>query len=211
MPIANITGVDFGPYSSKIPFIASKWKKKIFSSSSNKMCVVFRTDAHIEETGFSASISYTPIPSKECQTGLNMTEKNVKSPNYPQLYHNDIKCKWLITVPYGLHITLKFLEIDVRFFSNQNFLVWMISWYFFVFIFCQLEDSKDFLYIYDGGSDDTEIVANLTGTINETMIVAIPRNQMMMVFTTNEEIGGKGFHALIIESKFLKHTWGIQN
>ena len=123
MPIANITGVDFGPYASKLPFYFSKWQKKIISSSSNKMIVVFRTDDFIEEIGFSASIRYSPIPIKECQTGLDMNEKIIQSPNYPHLYNNDIECKWLITVPYGLHITLKFLEIDVRFFSSQNFLV----------------------------------------------------------------------------------------
>ena len=115
MPIANISGVDLGPYSPKIPFYYGKWQKKIISSSSNKMIVIFKTDAFIEEIGFSASLHYSPIPSNECQSGLDMTEKNIKSPKYPLLYNNGIKCKWLITVPHGLHITLKFLEIDVRF------------------------------------------------------------------------------------------------
>ena len=68
-----------------------------------------------------------------------------------------------------------------------------------------MEDNNDFLSIYDGGSDNAEILfANLTGTNNETKIASIPGNQMFVVFTTNEEIVGKGFHALIIESKFFK-------
>ena len=74
-----------------------------------------------------------------------------------------------------------------------------------MFIFLQLEDNNDFLHIYDGGSDNAEIVvANLTGTINETKIVSIPGNQIFVVFTTNKEIVGKGFNALIIESKNCK-------
>ena len=86
------------------------------------MIVIFRADHFTEEIGFSASIHYSPMPSKECETGLDVTEKRIQSPNYPLLYNNNIKCKWLITVPFGLHITLKFLEIAVRFFIlSQTF------------------------------------------------------------------------------------------
>ena len=64
----------------------------------------------------------------------------------------------------------------------------------------QLEDGVDFLSIHNGGSDDSEMVAKLTGQMNDTNI-SIPGNQMFVVFHTNEEIVMKGFHALIIESK----------
>ena len=66
----------------------------------------------------------------------------------------------------------------------------------------QLEDGKDFLIIRNGGSDDSEIAANLTGTKDETKI-AISGNQMFVVFHTNEEIVRKGFQALIMESKYI--------
>ena len=69
----------------------------------------------------------------------------------------------------------------------------------------QLEDGKDFLIIRNGGSDDSEIAANLTGTKDETKI-AISGNQMFVVFHTNHtnaEIVRKGFHALIVESKYF--------
>ena len=64
----------------------------------------------------------------------------------------------------------------------------------------QLEYSNDFISIHDGGSDDSKMIANLTGQMNDTTI-SIPQNQMFVVFHTNEEIVMKGFHALIIESK----------
>ena len=69
-----------------------------------------------------------------------------------------------------------------------------------VFFLLQLEDTNDFLEIYNGGSDDSEMVANLTGLMNDTKI-SISGNQMFLVFKTNNEIVSKGFHAMILESK----------
>ena len=66
----------------------------------------------------------------------------------------------------------------------------------------QLEDSNDFLEIYNGGSDDSEMVAMSTGQMNDTKI-SISGNQMFLVFQTNHKIVRKGFHALIIESKYF--------
>ena len=64
-------------------------------------------------------------------------------------------------------------------------------------------DDKDFLIIHNGGSNDSDtIVRKLTGTMNQTEI-SIAGNQMFVVFRTNEEIGRKGFHALIMESKYF--------
>ena len=68
----------------------------------------------------------------------------------------------------------------------------------------QLEDTNDYLSIHNGGSDDSEIVANLTGQMNDTTI-SISENQMFVVFKTNHGIVGKGFHALIMESKYFQH------
>ena len=48
------------------------------------------------------------------------------------------------------------------------------------------------------------MVAKLTGKINDTKI-SISGNQMLLVFITNHKIIAKGFHALIIESKYYAH------
>ena len=76
----------------------------------------------------------------------------------------------------------------------------------------QLEDTNDFLDIYNGGSDDSEMVAKLTGQMNNTTI-SISGRQMVLVFKTNHEIIAKGFHALIMESKHYAHNKlsGIRN
>ena len=110
--IASLTGPDFGPISY---YSWSHWQKKIISSTSNKMLVEFRSDDVNEKNGFSISIYYSQLPSKECQKGLNMTNKIIQSPNHPDSYSNNLICKWLITVPHGSHITLSFSQFDVRF------------------------------------------------------------------------------------------------
>ena len=112
--IARITGPDArGPQSH---FTSGRWQKKIISCKSNKMLVEFRSDDDVWELpGFSASIHYLILPSKECKNGLDMTMKTIQSPNYPNSYGNNLACKWLISVPHGSHITLRFLEFDVRF------------------------------------------------------------------------------------------------
>ena len=49
------------------------------------------------------------------------------------------------------------------------------------------------------------MVAIITGQMNDTKI-PVPGNQMFVVFHTNEDIVRKGFHALIMESKYFDHN-----
>ena len=110
--ITSLTGADTGPIS-YLEIHWSRWQKKIVSSTSNKMLVEFRSDDDIKWNGFSAFIHYSPLPSNECQKGLDMTKKIIQSPNYPNSYDSNLSCNWLISVPYGSYITLKFLQFDV--------------------------------------------------------------------------------------------------
>ena len=114
--IASLTGPDLGPISFKDFYEYSHWHKKIISSTHNKMLVEFRSGDADEGVGFSASILYSPLPIKVCENGLDMSKKTIQSPNYPDSYNNNLTCKWLISVPHGSHITLRFLQFDVRYF-----------------------------------------------------------------------------------------------
>ena len=170
------------------------------------MMVEFKTnDDDNEFIGFSTFIHYSQLPSKECKMGLDMIKKTIQSPNYPDSYDNDLTCKWLISVPHGSHITLSFSQFDVRFlvilissdlFSNHCYCLFLL----------QMEDTNDFLSIHNGGSDDSEMVTNITGQIKDTK-VSTSGNQMFVVLHSNEEIVRKGFHAMIMESKY--HTCSI--
>lgn len=126
--IANLTSDDVGPVATGVWNSFGNWQKKYISSSTNIMLVEFRSDDQLDilekdfVSGFSVSLHYSPMLNKDCETGLDQTMKIIHSPKYPQLYETNISCKWLITVPYGLHLRLKFLEFDVRFYSKKWFL-----------------------------------------------------------------------------------------
>ena len=133
--IDSLTEFDFGPLRDYYFYKQSYWQKKIISSTSNKMLVEFRSvDVH-ERDGFSASIHYSPLPSKECEAGLDMIKKTIQSPNYPDFYFNNMTCKWLISVPQGFYITLKFLEFDVGFFWLFQYLIHFLNIYIWFFYY----------------------------------------------------------------------------
>ena len=110
--IARLNGPDSGP---QLYYSLSRWQKKIISSTSNKMLVEFRSEDGVKAHGFSAFIHYSLMPNKQCAKGLNMIMKTIQSLNYPNWYDNNIACKWLISVPHGSHIRLKFVTFDVSF------------------------------------------------------------------------------------------------
>ena len=62
----------------------------------------------------------------------------------------------------------------------------------------KLEDGFDYLKIYNGGNNYSNQIAQLTGTYHGTK-VSVPRNQMFIVFDTNNSTTKKGFKALIHE------------
>ena len=110
--ISRLSGPDSGP---KSQIVYSNWEKKIISGSTNKIMVEFKSDDTSEYTGFSLSIQFTPLQIEMCESCLDMEEKTLKSPNYPNSYGNNISCNWLITAQHGFHITLKLLEFDVKY------------------------------------------------------------------------------------------------
>ena len=116
--VAYLTGPDEGP---KSVSAVSNWNKKIISISTNKMNIEFRSDDVREKKGFSETIYFTRIPNRECESWLDMNKKTLKSPNYPQEYHNYKKCSWLITIDNDYHITLDVGEFYVRNQKTTNY------------------------------------------------------------------------------------------
>ena len=107
-----MTGTDKGP-KSQISY--SNWEKKIISGSTNKIMVEFKSDDTLEYTGFSLNIQFSPLKNEMCESCLDLEEKTLKSPNYPNSYGNNISCNWLITAQHGFYITLNLLEFDVKY------------------------------------------------------------------------------------------------
>ena len=61
--------------------------------------------------------------------------------------------------------------------------------------------------MYEGGSEKGKMIANMTGIKNNTQI-STPRNQIFVVFHTNDNIGGKGFYAKIFHSMYFTQALG---
>ena len=70
----------------------------------------------------------------------------------------------------------------------------------------QLEDNKDFLNIYNGSNDDTDMIAKMTGKMNESEVsIQGNHNQLLVVFTTNEDTSGNGFYGLIKQGEIFNY------
>ena len=111
MLISRLTGSDQGP---KSITESSNWDKKTISSPHNQMMVEFISDDNLEYRGFSAIIQFTQLKSQICESWLNTDNKNFQSPNYPNPYHTNTSCSWLITVRHGFHIEIKLHEFNVN-------------------------------------------------------------------------------------------------
>ena len=48
----------------------------------------------------------------------NLTEQDITSPNWPYLYPNNIKCRWVIRSEEKMRIQLTVEEFNIEFFSD---------------------------------------------------------------------------------------------
>ena len=111
--IARLLGTDSGP---KSKLTSSYWEDKVISASSNNIMVEFKSDNHLEYIGFSATIQFNLLNKTKCESWMDMNDKMLQSPSFPNSYGNNIFCNHLITVKPAFHIILDFLEFDVGFY-----------------------------------------------------------------------------------------------
>ena len=78
--------------------------------------VEFKSDNHLEYIGFSATIQFNLLNKTKCESWMDMNDKMLQSPSFPNSYGNNIFCNHLITVKPAFHIILDFLEFDVGFY-----------------------------------------------------------------------------------------------
>ena len=68
-----------------------------------------------------------------------------------------------------------------------------------IFFKKQLESGYDYLKVYDGGSNYSDLIENMTGSYRNTK-VSSPRNQMFIEFQTTSTVAKRGFNASILEN-----------
>ncbi|XP_004225655.2 bone morphogenetic protein 1 homolog [Ciona intestinalis] len=108
---------------------------------------------------------------KACQGGESLSpfSGNFTSPNYPSYYDNKLYCTWFIQMP------------------NQGYIVNLTV------IDRQLQYSHDYLYLYDGPSTNSPLLAALTGSMYFPTTYYSSTNTMFVVLETDDYGQEKGF------------------
>ena len=79
------------------------------TSSTNKLFVKFKSDDSEQFPGFEARYSIA----EPCVVQLTEESGEISTPNYPLHYPSNKECTWVITVPEGKKVSLKFQSFDV--------------------------------------------------------------------------------------------------
>ncbi|CAM4702792.1 unnamed protein product [Lepidochelys kempii] len=160
-----------------------------FTSSSNRMTVVFSSDGSYQNTGFHASyytvfVDTTPpptwLPSTDSPTSgyyhcgghLSGSSGTFSSPNYPHYYPNNAQCIWEIQVQYNGYVHVQFDHVALEPHSNCAY---------------------DFIEIYA----QQPYTSTLLGRICSGGYQAFTSssNRMTVVFSSDGSYQNTGFHA----------------
>ncbi|TST47744.1 CUB domain-containing protein 2 [Bagarius yarrelli] len=139
-----------------------------FSSSWNIMSVIFHSDRHVADTGF--LVEYRKDTCGGVLTGLSGV---ITSPGYPLEYSNNAECLWTIQVSNRSVITLVFLDVQLENNEGCNF---------------------DYIALFDGPTVQHRHIGNYCGNERPPNTVSTS-NQLLIVFRSDFNIGGRGFKA----------------
>jgi len=139
-------------------------------SSRNSLLVTFTSDYRFPYPGFEAVYSAAAPQWTNCNFLLTDSQGELSSPNYPTTsYEDNLNCRWLITVPSNLKVSLVFDS----FWTEVN---------------------KDVVEIFDGADTTAPLLLTNSGQVIPSPIVS-SGNQLLVAFTTNEIGTLPGFHA----------------
>ncbi|CAG0888617.1 unnamed protein product [Darwinula stevensoni] len=85
------------------------------AASSNWLYIRFVTDGMNELSGFTATISNIDLPCGSVAP-INVTTSvgEISSPNYPDNYPVNTRCRWVLAAPEGQQVTLTFKTMDIE-------------------------------------------------------------------------------------------------
>ena len=106
----------------------------------------------------------------ECPSSANGSYGNFVSPNYPDNYPDNLNCSWGITVPSGYRVQVDFDTFEV-------------------------EDTHDYLRIYNGPSSSSPQLASLTGSLSTPCTLFSSGPSLWFNFVTDSTVTKKGFKA----------------
>ncbi|MBN3302309.1 CDCP2 protein, partial [Amia calva] len=139
-------------------------------SSSNQLLVVFKSDFNIGGRGFKAHYY-----SGECQQILTGIKGNFTSPQYPNIYPNNINCHWTVNLATGYRIKLFFSDMGLE---DRN----------------SLTDACDYdsLAVYDGSSEQDALLGRWCGSDLPPSLLS-KSNKLLVVLNTDRNSAYRGF------------------
>ncbi|KAF3698740.1 CUB domain-containing protein 2 Precursor [Channa argus] len=155
-------------------------KPSYIVTTSNQLLVVFKSDFNIGGRGFKAYYY-----SGECQQVLSAICGNFSSPNFPNIYPNNINCHWSITLAAGYRIKLFFPTMDLE---DRN----------------GLSDECDYdsVAVYDGDSQTDTLLGRWCGREQPSVLIS-KRNKLLVVLSTDRNQARRGFTASYLGECFV--------
>ncbi|XP_061694355.1 CUB domain-containing protein 2 isoform X1 [Syngnathoides biaculeatus] len=142
-------------------------------TATSQLLLVFKSDFNIGGRGFKAYYY-----SGECQQVLSDIGGNFSSPNFPQIYPNNINCHWSISLAPGYRIKLFFPVMDLE---GRN----------------SLTDACDYdwVAVYDGEEQEAHaLMGRWCGAERPPSLIS-RGNKMLVVLSTDRDEAHKGFTA----------------
>ncbi|XP_061694360.1 CUB domain-containing protein 2 isoform X2 [Syngnathoides biaculeatus] len=157
-------------------------------TATSQLLLVFKSDFNIGGRGFKAYYY-----SGECQQVLSDIGGNFSSPNFPQIYPNNINCHWSISLAPGYRIKLFFPVMDLE---GRN----------------SLTDACDYdwVAVYDGEEQEAHaLMGRWCGAERPPSLIS-RGNKMLVVLSTDRDEAHKGFTASYLGDLVRREKWIAQ-
>ncbi|XP_034938584.1 cubilin [Chelonus insularis] len=141
-----------------------------YTSSTNKMFVVFKSDISYANRGFAARYKAVPLT---CGGSFRADQGSIHSANYPMNYPHNQNCEWLIRVDRHHAINLTFTDFDIEDTANCT---------------------DDYVEIFDGPSRNDSSLGRFCKNKLPPSIIS-SGDTLLVVMRTDSLIAAKGFMA----------------
>ncbi|XP_077970957.1 scavenger receptor cysteine-rich domain-containing protein DMBT1-like [Styela clava] len=131
---------------------------------------VYSTNEYTQSDTTASPVTTQPMSNSTCgKSSLSGFYGYISSPGYPSYYYgNDLECQWSVETPFGT-----FIRMSIQSFSLG---------------------SGDYLYVYDGDSENNKIIADLEGYVPYNNTIVTSSNFAFLRFTTNSYSVANGFN-----------------
>ncbi|XP_039746472.1 cubilin [Pararge aegeria] len=144
---------------------------KTYTSSTNKLFILFRTDHTVASDGFKITFESVCLQNIVGDSGV------IKSPNYPMFYPKQSECEYVISTAPGKKIQLTFQDFDIEDSRYYN---------------C----TYDYVEIRDGHFINSSLLGKYCGNSEAVPPMQISSyNYMYIKFNSDNSVSGRGFYA----------------